>query len=72
MTGYSKMDWEWLKVELIDTFHHSDSRVYIYTRWYLEGLCDHQLERGNIGMQAFFLAYFIISHIMINRGALPE
>jgi len=44
MNGYVKKDWELLKEELKDAFRHADSRVYMYTRSYLERLCrDHRV-----------------------------
>jgi len=36
MNGYLRKDWVQLKEELKDTFHHADSRVYTYSRLYLE------------------------------------
>jgi hypothetical protein len=46
----------------------------MYTRWYLEQLCRDQLERGNVGLKAFILAYNNnnISRTMINKGALAK
>jgi hypothetical protein len=72
MSGYLKKDWELLKEELKDAFRHADSRVYMYTRSYLERLCKDQRERGNVGLKAFILAYDNISRIMIDKGALAE
>ena len=72
MNGYLTKDWVQLKEELKYAFRHAVSRVYMYTRSYLERLCRDQLERGNIGLKAFFLAYNNISRIMISKGALAE
>jgi len=72
MNGYLRKDWEQLKEELKDAFRHADSRVYMYTRSYLERLCKEQRERGNVGLKAFILAYDNISRIMIDKGALAE
>ena len=38
----------------------------------MERLCRDQLERGNVGLKAFTLAYDNISCIRINKGALAE
>jgi len=72
MNRYLKKDWVQLKEKLKDAFGQANSRVYMYTRSYLERLCRDQLECGNIGLKAFILAYNNISHIMINKGALSE
>ena len=39
MNGYLRKDWVQLKEELKDAFRHADSRVYMFTRSYLERLC---------------------------------
>jgi hypothetical protein len=39
---------------------------------YLERLCLAQLERGNMGLKAFIVAYDNVSRIMISKGALAE
>ena len=72
INGYLTKDWVKLKEELKDNFRHADSRVYRYTRSYLERLCRNQLEGGNVGLKAFILAYDNISRIMNNKGALAE
>jgi len=70
--GYLKKDREQLKEELKYAFRHADSRVYRYTRSYLDRLCKDQRERGNIGLKPFILTYDNISRIMIDKGALAE
>jgi hypothetical protein len=65
-------NWVQLKQELKDTVRHGDSQVYLYTRSYLEQLCRDQLERGNIELKGFILAYDNISRIMISKWALAE
>jgi hypothetical protein len=72
MNGYLTKDWVQLKEELKVAFRHADSRVYMNIRSYLERLCRDQLERGNLGLKAFILAYDNISRIMISKGALAE
>jgi len=72
MNGYLMKEWVQLKEELQDAFRHADSRVYMYMRSYLERLCRDQLERGNVGLKAFILAYDNISRIMISKGAFAE
>jgi len=44
----------------------------MYTRWYMEGLCRNQLERGNVSLKTIILTHGNITHIMINKGALAE
>ena len=76
MNGYLTKDWVQWKEELKDAFRHAfrhaDSRVYMYARSCLERLCWDQLERGNVSLKAFILAYDNISRIMISKGALAE
>jgi hypothetical protein len=72
MNGYLTKDWVQLKEELKDAFWHADSRVYMYTRSYLERLCRDQLERGKVGLKVFILAYDNISRIKISKGAVAE
>jgi len=36
MTGYLKKDWVQMKEVLKDAFRHTDSRLYMYNRSYLE------------------------------------
>jgi hypothetical protein len=56
MNGYLTKDWVQLEEELKDAFRHADSQVYMYSTLYLERLCRDQLERGNVGLNAFILA----------------
>jgi len=72
MNGYLIKDWEQLTKELQDAFHHTNSRVYMYMRSYLELLCNDQLEGGNVGLKAFILTYDNISCYMINKRTLTE
>jgi len=72
MNGYLTKDWVLLKEELKDAFWHADSRVYMYTRSFLEQLCRDQLERGKVGLKAFILAYDNISRNKIGKGAQAE
>jgi len=69
---YLKMDLVQLNEDLKDTFQHTDSRSYMYTRSYLQRLCKDQLEGGNVSLKAFILAYDNISSIMLTKGALAE
>jgi hypothetical protein len=61
-----------LKKEQQDTLCQTDSQVYMYTRLYLEPGCRKQLERWNVGLKAFILAYDNICRIMINMRALAK
>lgn len=65
-------DWEQSKEKLKDTFHHTDSRVYMYTSLYLDQPCWDQGEHRKIGLKAFILTVDNISHTMIDKGVLAE
>jgi len=71
-SGYFTKHWVQLKEELNDVFPHADSRVFMYTRSYLERLCQDQLECGDVGLKASILTYDNISRIMISKGDLAE
>jgi hypothetical protein len=64
--------WVQLKEELKYAFLHIKSRVYVYTRSYLEAICWDQLQCGNISLNGYILTDDNISHIFINKGALGE
>ena len=70
MNGYLSMDRENLTNELKTTFHHADSQVHRYTRFYLAPLCKDQINRGNGCLNTVILAYTNISHNKIDKGAL--
>jgi hypothetical protein len=72
MNGYLTNDWVQLKEELKDSFQHADSQVYMCTSSYLKRQCREQLERGNVCLKAFILAYDNISRIMITKGVLAK
>jgi hypothetical protein len=72
MSGYFSKAWKLLKEEQKVAFHHTDSRVYMYTSSYLVRLCNDQGECGNVDLEAFILAYDNIGRILIDKRALAE
>jgi len=61
-----------LKEEIEDAFCDANSRVWMYTKSYLERLCHDQRDHGQASPKAVILAYDNISCIMIKTGALME
>ena len=72
MSRYNDRDWPVLKTQLKDRFHHSDSRVFMYTQTFLAKLCQEQRNRGDVGLKAFVMTYDNVSRTMFVNGSLAE